>query len=114
MIDFACRRFDLNEIIKCSLGITKAEKVIMDFFISNSEEFNSTEISERTRLQLSTVQKALKKLHEKNILLRSQKNLDNGGYVFVYRANSKQEIRQIIKDIIRGWSEKVEKEVDML
>lgn len=114
MIDFACKRFDLNEIIKCSLGITKAEKVIMDFFISNSEEFNSTEISKRTRLQLSTVQKALKKLHEKNILLRSQKNLDNGGYVFVYRANSKQEIRQTIKDIIRGWSEKVEKEVDRL
>lgn len=115
MIDFACKKFDLNEIIKCSLGITKAEKIIMDFFLSNPEkEFNSIVVSEKTSLKLSTVQKSLKKLYEQGIILRSQKNLGNGGYVFVYRTNSKKEIREIIKNIIKKWSQKVEKEIDKL
>lgn len=115
MIDFACKRFDLKEIIKCSLGLTKSELEIMDFFIKNlGNEFSSIKVSEETGFKLSTIQKALKKLYLQKIILRSQKNLDNGGYVFFYRCNSKQEIRKIIKDIIRGWSEKVEKEIDRL
>lgn len=113
MIDFACKRFDLKEIIKCSLGLTKSELKIMDFFIDNiGEEFSSGNVSERTGFQLSTVQKALKKLYQEKIILRSQKNLGNGGYVFLYRSNSKPEIRNVIKNIIKGWSEKVQESID--
>jgi len=113
MIDFACKRFDLKEIIKCSFGLTKSELKIMDFFVDNvGEEFSSSKVSEMTGFQLSTVQKALKKLYQEKIILRSQKNLNNGGYVFVYRSNSKPEVRKIIKNIIRNWSENVEESID--
>ncbi len=112
MIDFACKRFDLNDIINCGLGLTKTEFKVMEYFLSHDKECMTSSISKNMSLNLTTVQKAVKKLSEKGILIRRQKNLDNGGYVYTYECNSRQKIREIIKGIIRHWSEEVEKRID--
>ena len=65
MIDFACRRFDLRDIIKCGLGLTRAEFKIMEYFLSHKRECNTSTISKNLSLNLTTVQKAVKKLNEK-------------------------------------------------
>ena len=78
MIDFACKQFDIETIIKCGLGLTRAEYHVMEFFIKNSKEYESQEIANKLDLNLSTVQKALKKLYEKDIVVRHQANLSNG------------------------------------
>ena len=115
MIDFACKRFDLMEIIKCGLGLTKAELKIMTYFLDSiGKEYTTNDLSKKLELKLTTIQKGVKKLSEKKIILRHQKNLDNGGYIYVYETNSKDKIKKIIKDIIRNWSKKVEDRIDDL
>ena len=39
MIDFACKTFNIENIIKCSLGLTKSEYKILGFFIDNPENY---------------------------------------------------------------------------
>ncbi|MFH1394270.1 MAG: MarR family transcriptional regulator [Candidatus Micrarchaeota archaeon] len=113
MIDFACKQFNLDDIIKCSLGLTRAEFRILQFFVQNhGQEFAANMISRRTKLNLTTIQKAVKKLAEKKVILRSQRNLDSGGYIFLYRCNSKENIRGILKAIIRRWSRIIEDKID--
>lgn len=56
--------------------------------------------------------KWMKLLAEKNIIIRQQKNLSNGGYIYTYESNSKSNIRRILKDIINNWSNKVEERID--
>jgi len=113
MIDFACKRFDINNIIKCGLGLTRAELKVMQYFLRHMDfEFTTDALSRKTKLDLTTIQKAVKKLTEKKIISRSQKNLDTGGYVFFYKCNSKQSIRDVLKKIIRNWSENVEMHID--
>jgi len=113
MIDFACRQFNLDDIIKCGLGLTKAEFKVFCFFVDNDgKEFTSGEIEKRTGLDLTTAQKAVKKLSGKKIITRSQKNLDNGGYIFRYKCSSKKDIRETLKAIIRKWSGVVEEKID--
>lgn len=113
MIDFACKQFNLNEIIKCGLSLTKKELEIMKYFVENrNREHTTKEISKRLKLNLTTIQKAVKKLYDKQIILRHQKNLENGGYVYTYECNTKINIRKILKKIIRNWSDKVEKQID--
>ncbi len=112
MIDFACKRFDLNDIIKCGLGLTKTEFKIMEYFLTHDNECKTSTISKNMGLNLTTVQKAVKKLSEKNIIIRKQRNLNNGGYVYTYECNSRKKIREIIKRIIRHWSTEVEKRID--
>jgi predicted transcriptional regulator len=113
MIDFACKEFDLNDIIKCGLGLTKTEFQIFQYFLENrGKELITTQIADDLKLNLTTIQKATKKLHEKEILRRHQKNLGSGGYVYTYEIESKAKIRFVIKKIIKNWHDKVESEID--
>ena len=113
MIDFACKQFDLGDIIKCGLSLTKTEFKIMEFFLKNaSKEFTTPLLSKKLNLNLTTIQKAVKKLSERNIIIRHQKNLEKGGYIYTYKCGLKSDIRKIIKNIIRNWSNKVEERID--
>ncbi|MCK5601510.1 MarR family transcriptional regulator [Candidatus Pacearchaeota archaeon] len=114
MIDFACKRFDLDEIVKCGLGLTKAELSIMKFFVKNlGSEFSSGDVAKELGLNLTTVQRAAKKLHGQKIIIRHQKNMSKGGYIYTYESVPKNEIRNILKKIIRKWSSKVEDQIDL-
>jgi len=112
MIDFACKRFELNGIIKCGLGLTKSDFRVMKYLLENRKQFNSFDIAKSLELDSSTVQRTLKKLSEKNIVIRSQINLANGGYQFRYEINDKREIRKIILSIVHAWTKRVEEELE--
>ncbi len=114
MIDFACKQFDLREIIKCGLGLTKAEMKILDVFAkSTSKSYTTQELARKTGLNLVTIQKGVKKLSEQGMILKHQKNLDKGGYLFEYEGNTKKEMREILKKIIRKWSKNAESIIDL-
>lgn len=115
MIDFACKQFNLDDIIKCSLGLTKTELKILKLFLKpQTKNYTSENLSKNMNLNLTTIQKAVKKLSDKKIILKHQKNLQNGGYIFIYTCNSKSEIKRIIKTTIQNWSNKVEQKIDQL
>lgn len=113
MIDFACKEFQIDKVIKCALALTRADMKIMDYFISKPEEWHNTDsIAKETNLDLSTVQRSVKKLHEKGILIKSQNNLDKGGYTYIYMLKDKNEIKKIIMEIVFKWAKKVENELE--
>ena len=113
MIDFACKKFDLGEVIKCSLGLTKSEFRIVEHLMKMGGEFRSDELSSFLGLDKSTIQRSLKSLHQKGILFRGQENKAGGGYVYFYRLKDKEDLRQKIISIIHNWvsvfDEKIEK-----
>ncbi len=112
MIDFACKEFRLDDVIKCALGLTRADMKIMEYFIANPDEWHNTDlIAKDTSLDLSTVQRSVKKLHEREVLTKSQNNLDKGGYTYIYMMKDKNEIKKIIMHIVYNWAEKVENEL---
>jgi predicted transcriptional regulator len=113
MIDFACKRFDLNQIIKCGLGLTKSEFEVFQYFLKYSEkDLQTIVISKALKLNLTTVQKATKKLYEAGVIQRQQKNISGGGYLYCYKVRDRNVIRQILKDIIQNWTKNVEKGID--
>lgn len=108
MIDFACKRFRLDEIIKCSLGLTKTDYRVLELLIAHDETaFTTQEIAEELNIDLSSAQRSCKKLHETTTIRRGQENYESGGYSYTYQAASKKHIRQTIADIIDNWSSKV-------
>lgn len=111
MIDFACRRFSLEEVIRCGLSLTKADFRILSLFMKEKKSLTSGEIEKSLGLERSTVQRALKKLYEKQILMRSQLNLPSGGYNFYYSVKSKKEIKSLVSSIVGKWVKRVESEL---
>ncbi len=113
MIDFACKEFRINDVIKCALNLTRADMKILEYNILKNEQWNNTDIiASETDLDLSTVQRSVKKLHEKGVLIKSQTNLDGGGYSFIYRIKDKEEIKKLIMNIVNTWVKKVENELE--
>lgn len=103
MIDFACRRFELEEIIRCGLNLTKADFNLLEFLMKNSQnEYSTSDIAKKLNLDLSTIQRSIKKIYDKNFLTRSQINLHRG-YVFLYRIKSKKIVKDLIMSIINNW-----------
>lgn len=113
MIDFACKTFKLQDIIKCGLGLTKADLKILKFLINLEKETTSEKISNKLKLDLSTVQRSVKKLFEKKIIFRYQKNLEGGGYIFSYKAKTKKTIAIILNEVVKKWQKRVEKELKL-
>lgn len=113
MIDFACKSFQLDDVIKCGLGLTKADFKLMDFMMKNDDEWYTTEhLAKDLGLNLSTIQRSVKKLSEKKIISRKQNNIDGGGYFFIYQIRSKPEIRIVITEIINNWSSTVKEAIE--
>ncbi len=112
MIDFACKQFNLQDIIKCSLGLTKADVQVFEFLLKSTGSFKTEAIAKKINVDLSTAQRAVKKLHDKNLVKRMQKNLPGGGYVFEYQINDKKVIRKTVLDIVNKWTNRVEQELE--
>ena len=93
-----------SEILKCALNLTKAElKIFMFFFENKGSEYLTEEVSKELGLNLSTVQRAVKKLYELLVLNRRQKNLDTGGYIYIYSIVSKIKCNNIVKEKLVNW-----------
>jgi predicted transcriptional regulator len=113
MIDFACKEFKVEDVIKCALNLTKADLKVMKYFLNETEQWVDTEsLSKALELDISTIQRSVKKLHEKEILQRSQQNLDGGGYVFRYKTHSRAKIKNIIMTVVNSWADRLGQELD--
>lgn len=113
MIDFACKEFKIEDVIKCALNLTKADLKVMKYFLNEKEQWVDTEfLSKVLKLDISTIQRSVKKLHEKEILQRSQQNLDGGGYIFKYKVNARAKIKNIIMTVVNSWAERLGQELE--
>lgn len=112
MMNFACKNFRIEEVVRCSLNLTRSEYSIVDFLLKNSDErFTTARLAEEHGLDLSTVQRSVKKLYSQELIRRSQKNLERGGYIFVYRIKNKKELKEKISGIIHSWVGAFDKEI---
>jgi predicted transcriptional regulator len=112
MIDFACKTFEISEVVKCSLSLSKSEFNLLDFFVKNSDSsFSTEELSTKLKLDKSTIQRGVKKLREKDLLFRLQINQTVGGYFFKYRLKDEKKLKRKLIDILDSWNEGVKKEV---
>ena len=85
-MDFACKELKVEDVIKCALNLIKADLKAMKYFLNETERWIDTDtLLKVLNLDISTIQRSVKKLHEKEILQRLQQNLDGGDYFFRYK-----------------------------
>jgi predicted transcriptional regulator len=112
MLDFACKRFEIEDVVKCSLALSKADFRLLKYFIKNgSRRFTTDELAKELFLDKSTVQRGVKKLHGKDLLFRSQINQSKGGYIFLYQIKNKEALRKKILDIVDSWHKRFREEI---
>ena len=114
MVSFACKEVKLEEIIKCSFDFNKTEYKVFTFLLRLDKSITVIGISNRIKLDRSTVQKAIRKLVNRDLILRKQRNLPKGSYVYLYKLKDKIKIKKNLKEIIRNWSNSAEQAINYL
>ena len=104
MVNLQCKVIDSRELIQCTFGLAKTELKIFLFLLKSKRSVTSVDIANEIELDRTTVQKSIRGLLEKDIVIRRQINLDSGGYVFLYCVKDKVEIKEQMKEIIHNWS----------
>lgn len=96
MIDKKIENIYNNKIFKSCFRLTKAELSVFNYFLENSfSEFQAEELSSLMDLNLTTVQRAVKKMTQLGILVRKQINLNTGGYFYSYKIMGFKKIKLI-------------------
>ncbi len=111
-MEFACKKINIEEVVRCSLGMKKPEFKLFNFMLEHNKRFTIIELSRKLSLNRTTVQKIIKKLVEKELVERYQENLSKGGYLFIYTIKNKQFLKEKIKFIIKKWYENVNNELE--
>ena len=84
------------------------------FLLKSNNKINVHGIAKKMNLDRTTVQKAVKRLVKLNLIKRFQKNLEKGGYLFLYQINNKKRIKDKLINIITDWYENVKGEINKL
>lgn len=111
-ISFSCKNIDFKELIMCSFNLNKTEYTLLLFLLTQQDSLSATQIGEMTKKDRTTIQKAIKKLFEKELVLKHQVNLESGGYTFVYKVKNRDYLRQTILEIVDVWHKKVVESVN--
>ncbi|MCD6549648.1 MarR family transcriptional regulator [Candidatus Micrarchaeota archaeon] len=113
MLTFACKKIDLEDIVRCSFDLNKTEYKVMMYLLKHSRrKYRVTEVAKGISLTRTSVQKAIKRLVDRGLVIRFQKNLPGGGYTYVYQIEDKKRIMQRMKDIVTSWYHNVIKAID--
>jgi len=110
-MEFACRQIDVQDIIACSLGLKKSEYKVFEILLYGAH-VTVQDLSKELGLDRTTLQKVLKKFVDKDLVVRHQENLDNGGYIFVYKIRDKSILKKRINAAIDNWHETARHSVD--
>ncbi len=110
VLEFACKRFEIDEVLKCSFGLNKTEFLILKKLLSREKKVD--ELSSELGKDKSTIQRSLQKMLNKGIVKRSQRNLKKGGYVFYYKSINKQLIKEHINKLFENFRRIVNKTIN--
>ena len=108
-----CKLIQTKDVVKCALTLTKKEYEIFTFLVKNREEWFTTEnLRDKLQCNLSTVQRAMKKLYESNMVDRMQNNLDTGGYIYIYKIVHRGRIFEILDKHIDNWAREAKRKLE--
>ncbi len=100
----------MDKRLKFIIDLPKADcKVLKTFREDRRKEWDSDELKNKLNVNLTTVQRALKRICDKGLIIKKQKNLTGGGYVFLYKARSKVEEKLVLEHMTTLFKEDVYK-----
>lgn len=110
-MEFACKKIDVKDIIACSLGLKKSEYKVFEILLLG-DHFTLKDLSKKLSLDRTTVQKVLKNFVNNDLVIRYQENLNNGGYVFVYKIKDKSILKKRINTAIDKWHDVAKQSIE--
>ncbi len=110
-INFACKRFPIEQVLRCSFGLSGPEFRILKVLMAKGER-SVEEVAETLGKDRTTIQRSMKSLVAKGLVRRRQYNLDSGGYQYHYLPQEKERVKARIQEHFARFSRMVKEEIE--
>lgn len=110
-MDFACQEIDVEQVLSCTFGLSKSGCAVMKQLFAAPHPMTSDALASATGYDLATVQRALKHLSERGVLVRTQHNRPQGGYEYVYEPVKSDAFMGLVDDTFSSWLAQARSEV---
>lgn len=110
-LNFACQKLTIEQVLKCTFGLNKTEVKLLKV-LRCGNELSIKDLEKRMQKDRSTIQRAVKALADKELIIRKQYNLDTGGYVFVYKCMNKELLKKRMKNSLDKFYSNLELAID--
>ncbi len=112
-MDFACQEIDVQQVLSCTFGLSKSGCAVLKQLFASTQPMTSDELASQTGYDLATVQRALKHLSERGVLVRTQHNRPQGGYEYVYEVVDTQTFTALVDKTLTSWLAQARQEVQL-
>jgi len=110
-VSFACKIFPLDQVLRCTFGLSRAELVALKELLK-TDESTVEELAARLKKDRTTVQRALASMTHAGLVRRRQYNLSGGGYQYAYSSLPKEEIKRRVEEHFVHFSAMIRKEIE--
>jgi predicted transcriptional regulator len=110
-INFACRRFPVEQVLRCSFGLSNAEYRVLRLLLA-SGELSVEELAGKLAKDRTTVQRTAAFLVRKGLVRRRQYNLEKGGYQYYYNAQDRERIKARVQEQFDRFTRVVREEIE--
>ncbi len=114
MIDFACKKINVDDIIRCSFGLSKSELSLFLLLQKKSSFLSAQQVADLIGKDITTSQRLLKRLYSVGVIDRRQHNLKKGGYTYIYMVYDRSIIKDKLKRAVTNWSSRALNAIDNL
>ncbi|MHA1216417.1 MAG: helix-turn-helix domain-containing protein [Candidatus Thorarchaeota archaeon] len=90
-----------SDFLCCACGLRTTE--VQTYFSLLDGKKSVEEIRKIVKRDRTTVQRVLSRLHEKGLVVREARTFPRGGYYYIYRAVSTEEVKQRILEQLDRW-----------
>ena len=100
----------MDKTLKSLLELATADIKVFNYLNGNKFilcQFSTEKLAEKLNLNLTTVQRAVKKLSDHTLIKQKKINLSGGGYRFEYRCLDKSELLIVLKSFIKKFDLRV-------
>ncbi len=87
----------------CIHGLNDRDQMVFQLLQQVEEGFTGDDVAERMDCEPSTAYRSISRLLEAGVVVLEQVNYDHGGYYYVYRSRTSEEVVHDIQRLLNDW-----------
>jgi predicted transcriptional regulator len=97
------RDMECLDLLECIHGLNERDRAVFRALQRADEALTVDDVAERLNCERSTAHRSISRLVEAEVVVQRQVNYDHGGYYYVYRPRTREEVAREMRRLLNSW-----------
>lgn len=91
------------DLLDCIHGLNERDQVVFQLVQQAEEGLTVDDVTDRMDCERSTAYRSISRLLEAGVVVQEQVNYEHGGYYYVYRSRTSEEVAHDMQRLLNDW-----------